>query len=185
MKLNARPKAILMTVLTICLCLIVINVIAEAASKWQPANMKNITGVVKIKNELFSLNYGKEMKILNLAPPAALDSLQLHPADSDTLIVTGIENKGAIVCSQVIWKGKAYILRDPTGTPVWKGTSTWATNPKKCIGCRLCFMNCPSDAITMVNNKSVIDQSKCSGCNTCIVGNGSGFKGCPVKAITK
>lgn len=185
MKVLQRPKALLTVVLTICLSLLIVNVIADAAAKWSVENQKTYTGTLKVKNEQFYLQIGKTAKLLNIAPPAALDSLNLHPAAADTLSVTGIMNKGGIVCSSVTWKGNTYPLRDAAGNPVWKGTSTWNTIAAKCIGCRQCFMNCPSDAITMVSNKSVIDQSKCSGCNTCIVGNGAGFNGCPVKAITK
>lgn len=46
----------------------------------------------------------------------------------------------------------------------------------KCTGCGECEKNCPVDAITIQNNKSVIDGAKCIGCATCIAV-------CPVSAI--
>lgn len=46
----------------------------------------------------------------------------------------------------------------------------------KCTGCGECEKNCPVDAITIQNNKSVIDGEKCIGCATCIAV-------CPVSAI--
>ena len=37
-----------------------------------------------------------------------------------------------------------------------------------CIGCKLCEKNCPTGAITVVNNCARIDYSKCTSCGTCI-----------------
>ncbi len=174
-----------MVVLTLCLSLIVLNVVAEAEKQDAALALQNHTGIVKLMNDRYFLQNGKESRILNLVPPAAMDSLGLHPAELDTLSVSGTISKGAIVCSTVTWKGKTYILRDVAGNPAWKGISTWLSRDKSCIGCRLCVTNCPVNAITMVKNKALIDQTKCTGCNICIAGNNANFKGCPTKAITK
>ncbi len=53
-----------------------------------------------------------------------------------------------------------------------------------CIGCGLCTIYCPTDAIKMVGGKAVIDPKKCINCGICANGNGAEFKGCPVKAIS-
>ena len=45
-----------------------------------------------------------------------------------------------------------------------------------CIGCQLCAKNCPSDAITVVDNIAHIDQEKCTGCGICA-------QKCPKKII--
>ena len=45
-----------------------------------------------------------------------------------------------------------------------------------CIACGLCARNCPSEAITVVNNVAVVDYAKCTGCGTCV-------GKCPKKAI--
>lgn len=37
----------------------------------------------------------------------------------------------------------------------------------KCLGCKICFDECPVDAISMQNGKAVIDAEKCIGCGIC------------------
>jgi electron transport complex protein RnfB len=45
-----------------------------------------------------------------------------------------------------------------------------------CIGCGICVKNCPEQAITLENNRAVIDPGKCSGCGVCA-------QKCPQKII--
>ena len=45
-----------------------------------------------------------------------------------------------------------------------------------CISCRLCEKNCESDAIHVIDNIAVIDQTKCTGCGICA-------EKCPKKII--
>ncbi len=47
---------------------------------------------------------------------------------------------------------------------------------QKCTGCGECEKVCPTKAITIINNKSVIDGAKCIGCASCIAA-------CPFMAI--
>jgi Fe-S-cluster-containing hydrogenase component 2 len=49
-------------------------------------------------------------------------------------------------------------------------------NEEKCTGCGLCVNVCPEDAISMVNDKAVIDVNKCSECKGC-------YHVCPQGAI--
>lgn len=49
-------------------------------------------------------------------------------------------------------------------------------NKDVCIGCGTCVGSCPVEAISMVDNKAVIDQEICIHCGTC-----AGV--CPVNAI--
>jgi Fe-S-cluster-containing hydrogenase component 2 len=45
-----------------------------------------------------------------------------------------------------------------------------------CVGCETCVPECPVEAISMVDDKAVIDPEKCTDCGTCI-------PACPVDAI--
>lgn len=46
----------------------------------------------------------------------------------------------------------------------------------RCVGCGECVKVCDADAITMYNNKAVIDPGKCIECGKCI-------DACPYDAI--
>lgn len=65
-----------------------------------------------------------------------------------------------------------------------KLAGTYRVDPAKCIGCGLCTVYCPEQAITMVGDKAVIDPSKCTDCGICKLGDGQEFSGCPTKAIS-
>ena len=49
-------------------------------------------------------------------------------------------------------------------------------NPDLCVGCETCVPVCPVEAISMNDDKAVIDQDTCTGCESCI-------SECPVEAI--
>ena len=50
-------------------------------------------------------------------------------------------------------------------------------NPEECVGCETCVDVCPVEAISMLDDKAVIDQETCTECETCI-------PECPVEAIS-
>jgi ferredoxin len=48
---------------------------------------------------------------------------------------------------------------------------------QKCTGCEACVGECPSEAISMVNDKAVVDLDTCIDCGVCV-------DACPVEAIS-
>ncbi|MHC4115785.1 MAG: indolepyruvate ferredoxin oxidoreductase subunit alpha [Planctomycetota bacterium] len=48
---------------------------------------------------------------------------------------------------------------------------------EKCTGCETCVDECPSDAISMAEEKAVIDVETCIDCGACV-------DVCPVEAIS-
>ena len=49
-------------------------------------------------------------------------------------------------------------------------------NADLCVGCETCVPVCPVEAISMNDDKAVIDQDICTGCESCV-------SECPVDAI--
>jgi len=47
---------------------------------------------------------------------------------------------------------------------------------EECVGCETCVPVCPVEAISMVEDKAVINQETCNQCETCV-------DECPVEAI--
>jgi NAD-dependent dihydropyrimidine dehydrogenase PreA subunit len=47
----------------------------------------------------------------------------------------------------------------------------------KCTGCESCVSECPSEAISMVEEKAVVDPDTCIDCGVCV-------DTCPVEAIS-
>lgn len=48
---------------------------------------------------------------------------------------------------------------------------------EKCDGCESCVEECPSEAISMVDNKAVINSETCVDCGVCV-------DACPSDAIS-
>ncbi len=48
---------------------------------------------------------------------------------------------------------------------------------EKCTGCEACVSACPSEAISMVDDKAQVDPGICTDCGICV-------DECPVEAIS-
>ena len=62
---------------------------------------------------------------------------------------------------------KDHLVTEATGVEI---------NESKCGLCGLCTISCPYNAITIENNKIILDKFKCKGCGTCV-------SVCPTNAI--
>ena len=47
---------------------------------------------------------------------------------------------------------------------------------EKCTGCKSCVDECPSEAISMADDRAVVDADACIDCGVCV-------DACPVEAI--
>ncbi len=47
--------------------------------------------------------------------------------------------------------------------------AAYVVDSEKCNGCELCVSTCPTDAITIEDNKATIDADKCTDCGACQV----------------
>jgi len=48
---------------------------------------------------------------------------------------------------------------------------------EKCTGCKSCVEECPSEAITMADEKAQVDADACVDCEVCV-------EACPAEAIS-
>ncbi len=51
-------------------------------------------------------------------------------------------------------------------------------NEETCVGCAACIETCPTEALSMVDDKAVVDAEACVDCGACI-------ESCPTEAITE
>ena len=97
--------------------------------------------------------------------------------------INDIRCMGCGACARVCPQGIIEVL--PKNIEVFVSCSSHDRGPAVknvcsagCIGCTLCAKKCPSEAITIVNNLPVVDNSKCTGCGTC-------SEVCPSKCILR
>jgi NAD-dependent dihydropyrimidine dehydrogenase PreA subunit len=179
-------KSIALVLLTGLLAMAAVSVIIASDAGTES---RIVTGKVMFSKNRCILQTGKAKLQLAMLVDPALDSLGFEPAEGDTVTASGFMSKGILVVQDATWKGKNYAFRDSLYQFTRPELSTWKVDQNKCIGCGLCYKNCPASAITMQNvkgrQKSFIDQTLCTGCNTCIAGNLIDFNGCPVGTISK
>ena len=95
--------------------------------------------------------------------------------ESDSMIVLS-HFKGHSLCS---FGGALKNLSMGCASKSGKYEQHAKTNPivlkEKCVGCKICFNECPTNSITLVNNKAYINKKSCIDCGSCLL--------CPNKAI--
>ena len=140
----------------------------------------------KMAGEWFIISDGDFFQ-LNLAPEEYLKENNLTLTSKQQIKIEGITVDEVINVYLVHANDTIIELRDSAGNPLWqeeKQVGHFQINPKMCIGCQLCVSVCPTDAISMVHGRAIIDAEKCIDCGICENGNG-GYKGCPTNAIKK
>lgn len=151
-----------------------------------------LTRVVYSQNDVFELDIVETPALegeylLELAPEPFMQSIGLELSAGDTLYIRAIKRGGKLVVQNVYKEGLEFQLRDESGNILFEPEpvlSPYHVRADECIGCGLCIRKCPTDAISLVKGRAVIDQKLCIECGICIEGIGS-FLGCPVGAIKK
>ncbi|MDP8202331.1 MAG: 4Fe-4S binding protein [Candidatus Tenebribacter burtonii] len=143
-------------------------------------NLKNLGG------EWFIISDGDFFQ-LNLAPEEFLEENKIILASKEHFKAKGVIIDEVIDVYSIYTNSSIVDLRDLTGYPLWqkeKLIGHFHVNPKMCIGCQLCVSVCPTDAISMIHGRAIIDADKCIDCGICENGNGA-YKGYPTNAIKK
>jgi len=67
-------------------------------------------------------------------------------------------------CCGVLQAAKQY----PRPAEYYSSNFYAQSNPELCNGCETCLKRCPMEAITMVEEKAVVDLDRCIGCGNCV-----------------
>ena len=155
----------------------------------QKVEITNYEGSLKKIGDDWYLNTGDDFFKLNLALEDYLFQNGIELKSKSGLNIYGILEDEQIIVHSIQVKGSYFPIRDEKGNPLWeektKKKEYYLVNPKQCIGCRLCEIKCPVQAIKMEKGVAVIDADLCTACGICVKGDGKRFKGCPVGAIKK
>jgi ferredoxin len=177
-------KKVLIYTILLLIFAISLNVFSQAEN----AEIVDYKGTLKNIGGDWYLMTGGDFFQLNLAPDEFLEEKNITLETKTDIIIHGILVEEEINTYKLVYNEITLEIRDVDGNALWEDSTLnefYKVIPKKCIGCRLCVNSCPTDAITMVKGKAVIDADKCIACGFCADGDGKRFKGCPTSAIEK
>lgn len=183
MQLNIFMKKSL--ILSISLFIIIISFFNLYSS--EKNNLEIFEGKLKkMGSEWFIISDGDFFQ-LNLAPEEFLIENNIILTSKEHFKAEGIIIDEVINVYRIHLNDSIIKLRNISGNPLWqeeKQIGHYHVNPKMCIGCQLCVSACPTNAISMIHGRAVIDADKCIDCGICENGNGD-YMGCPTGAIKK
>ncbi len=164
--------------------LAVFNVFSETE---KTVKVTKYAGKLKQIGENWFLNTGEDFFELSFAPSEFLIENEIELKSKAKISLSGNFTEDVIEVFTIFTEKDSINLRDEFGNKLWKEQKdkSYFVDAKRCIGCRLCTFNCPTNAIEMVNGIAVIDTDKCISCGICEDGNGKKYRGCPVRAISQ
>ncbi len=107
------------------------------------------------------------------APPADLKKAPVNvPVDWFYLFLLPLANSGYGLYAWLLLTIASLAILAPPWTIGGARRMTAEVVKERCVGCELCYADCPYAAITMIMEGdkllAVIAESKCSGCGTCL-----------------
>jgi ferredoxin len=147
------------------------------------------TGELAQYKDIWYLKTASGALVLHTFPADAFEKNKIKSQKAFTVDGFSLGNDFAVTGCK--FADKALSFADPKSDSLWNnaqfnlaGESVYVVDPNTCIGCQLCVMNCPANAISMKGDKAWIDDTKCIRCGVCQSGNDD-FPGCPTQAISK
>jgi heterodisulfide reductase subunit A-like polyferredoxin len=89
-----------------------------------------------------------------------------------------IAGSAAIAAPLVMDIGSVPVAEAATAKPAAAGAHKIYYIGHDCMGCQVCRMMCPANAIDYGDDRNEIDQEKCQHCGTC-------YRECPISVISE
>lgn len=119
--------------------------------------------VVSKEEALEHINKCREAGLVHLIGKNRLDKQWLGVANGDKLLT--ICNCDPCCC---LWRMTPF-LSPSIGKNIKKMSGVHVSVTEKCVGCGKCCDNvCFVGAVSLINDKAIIDQGKCLGCGRCV-----------------
>ena len=152
-------KKTLILALNLFLLFSVLHLFSEAGKVVEVAKYN---GKLKQIGDSWFLNTGEDFFELSLAPLTFLIENKIELVSKSKISFNGNFREDVIEVFTIFTEKDSVNLRDEFGNKLWEMSKIkpYLVDAKRCIGCRLCTFNCPTNAI---ENPSKFDRlSLCS-----------------------